>query len=111
MQIWHTEHKVICQVADRGQITDPLAWHRARSELTLGGQGLWLVNQLCDLVQARTSQAGTVARLHMRLGQPARPLQTSPGSRRRRVIEVTERRRSARRLHPVIGCDVGRIAR
>jgi anti-sigma regulatory factor (Ser/Thr protein kinase) len=79
VQIWRTEHEVICQVADRGQITDPRAWHRARSELTLGGKGLWLVNQLCDLVQARTSHAGTVARLHMRLGQPASQLQTSPG--------------------------------
>jgi anti-sigma regulatory factor (Ser/Thr protein kinase) len=71
VQIWRTRHEVVCQVADRGQITDPLARHRARSELTLGGKGLWLVNQLCGLVQARTSQAGTVARLHMRLG-PAR---------------------------------------
>jgi anti-sigma regulatory factor (Ser/Thr protein kinase) len=68
VHIWRTERKVVCQVADRGQITDPLAWHRAQSGLALGGQGLWLVNQLCDLVQARTSQAGTVARLHMRLG-------------------------------------------
>ena len=75
VQIWHTRQKVICQVADRGQITDPLAWHRARSERVLGGKGLWLVNQLCDLVQARTSPAGTVARLHMRLGQPAGQLQ------------------------------------
>jgi anti-sigma regulatory factor (Ser/Thr protein kinase) len=69
VQIWHTGQEVICQVADRGQITDPLAWHRARPELALGGKGLWLVNQLCDLVQARTSRAGTIARLHMRLGQ------------------------------------------
>ena len=79
VQIWHTAEELICQVADRGQITDPLAWHRARSERVLSGKGLWLVNQLCDLVQARTSQAGTVARLHMRLGQPAGQLQTSPG--------------------------------
>ena len=70
VHIWHTRQEVICQVADRGQITDPLAWHRARSERVLGGKGLWLVNQLCDLVQARTSQAGTVARLHMRLSEP-----------------------------------------
>ena len=47
------------------------------SSLTLGGKGLWLVNQLCDLVQARTSHAGTVARLHMRLGQPARQQQVA----------------------------------
>lgn len=77
VQIWHRRLEVSCQVANRGQITDPLAWHRARSELMLGGKGLWLVNQLCDLVQARTSPAGTVARLHMRLGQPPRQLQTS----------------------------------
>ncbi len=78
VDIWDTAEELICQVADRGQITDPLAWHRARSERALGGKGLWLVNQLCDLVQARTSQAGTVARLHMRLGQPAGQLRTSP---------------------------------
>ena len=78
VQIWRTREELVCQVADRGQITDPLAWHRARSERVLGGKGLWLVNQLCDLVQARTSPAGTVARLHMRLSQPAGQLQTSP---------------------------------
>jgi anti-sigma regulatory factor (Ser/Thr protein kinase) len=66
VQIWRTGRELICQVTDRGQITDPLARHRPRSEV-LGGKGLWLVNQLCDLVQARSSQAGTVARLHMRL--------------------------------------------
>jgi anti-sigma regulatory factor (Ser/Thr protein kinase) len=70
VQIWHTAEELICQVSDRGQITDPLAWHRARSERMFGGKGLWLVNQLCDLVQARTSSAGTVARLHMRLSEP-----------------------------------------
>jgi len=30
------------------------------------GRGLWIVNQLCDLFQLRSSPAGTVARLHMR---------------------------------------------
>jgi anti-sigma regulatory factor (Ser/Thr protein kinase) len=67
VQIWRTGQDLVCQVTDRGQITDPLARHRPRSE-ALGGKGLWLVNQLCDLVQARTGQAGTVTRLHMRLG-------------------------------------------
>ena len=28
-------------------------------------RGLWLANQLCDLVQIRTLPAGTVVRLHM----------------------------------------------
>jgi anti-sigma regulatory factor (Ser/Thr protein kinase) len=37
---------------------DQLAW---------GGRGLWLANQLCDLVQIRSGARGTVVRLHMRL--------------------------------------------
>jgi hypothetical protein len=31
-----------------------------------GSAGLWLANQLCDLVQIRSFAAGTVVRLHMR---------------------------------------------
>jgi anti-sigma regulatory factor (Ser/Thr protein kinase) len=70
LQVWQTGGEIICQVADTGQLTDPLAWHRARSDELLGGNGLWLVNQVCDLVQARTGQAGTTIRLHMSLHRP-----------------------------------------
>jgi len=67
LQIWHARGELVCQVADTGHLTDPLAWHRPPSDELLGGNGLWLVNQVCDLVQARTGQAGTTIRLHMRL--------------------------------------------
>ncbi|HXL16122.1 MAG TPA: ATP-binding protein, partial [Streptosporangiaceae bacterium] len=67
VQVWRTRQEIICQVADSGQITDPLARHRPPSVELPGGNGLWLVNQVCDLVQARTGQAGTTTRLHMRL--------------------------------------------
>jgi anti-sigma regulatory factor (Ser/Thr protein kinase) len=67
LQVWQTREELICQVADTGHLTDPLAWHRPPSDELLGGNGLWLVNQVCDLVQARTGQAGTTIRLHMRL--------------------------------------------
>jgi anti-sigma regulatory factor (Ser/Thr protein kinase) len=70
VQVWQTGDEIICQVADTGQITDPLARHRPRSDELLGGNGLWVVNQVCDLVQARTGRAGTTTRLHMRLHQP-----------------------------------------
>jgi len=64
--IWHTGEEIICQVQDQGWITDPLAGRRRRSPED-SGHGLWVVNQLCDLVQIRTSQAaGTIIRLHMR---------------------------------------------
>ncbi|HYJ77750.1 MAG TPA: sensor histidine kinase, partial [Actinomycetes bacterium] len=32
-----------------------------------GGRGLWLANQLCNLVQIRSGAAGTTVRLHARL--------------------------------------------
>jgi anti-sigma regulatory factor (Ser/Thr protein kinase) len=67
VQVWRTRKEIICQVADSGQITDPLASHRSPSDERLGGKGLWLVNLVCDLVQSRTGQAGTTTRLHMRL--------------------------------------------
>jgi anti-sigma regulatory factor (Ser/Thr protein kinase) len=70
VQVWRTSEEIICQVADTGQITDPLARYQARSDELQGGNGLWLVNQVCDLVQARTGQAGTTTRLHMRLHGP-----------------------------------------
>jgi anti-sigma regulatory factor (Ser/Thr protein kinase) len=66
VRLWRTGDRIICQVSDTGQITDPLAGRRVPSDEELGGRGLWLVNQLCDLVQARTGRAGTTTRLHMR---------------------------------------------
>jgi anti-sigma regulatory factor (Ser/Thr protein kinase) len=71
VQVWPAGGEIICQVADTGQLTDPLARHRVPSDELLGGNGLWLVNQVCDLVQARTGQAGTTTRLHMRLRWPS----------------------------------------
>jgi anti-sigma regulatory factor (Ser/Thr protein kinase) len=65
--VWHTEHEIVCQVQDQGWITDPLAGQRRRPA-DEPGHGLWLVNQVCDLVELRTGRAGTTVRLHMRLG-------------------------------------------
>ena len=64
--IWQTGEEIICQVQDQGWITDPLAGRKRRSPED-SGHGLWVVNQMCDLVEIRTSQAaGTIIRLHMR---------------------------------------------
>jgi anti-sigma regulatory factor (Ser/Thr protein kinase) len=64
--IWHTGEEIICQVRDQGWIADPLAGRQRRSPED-SGHGLWVVNQVCDLVEIRTSQAaGTIIRLHMR---------------------------------------------
>ena len=66
MRLWNENGTVICEVRDRGRLDKPLAG-RARPELgEAGGWGLWLANQLCDLVQLRTRPEGNVVRLHLR---------------------------------------------
>jgi anti-sigma regulatory factor (Ser/Thr protein kinase) len=66
--VWDTGREVICQVEDTGQITDALAGTERRDPAAPGGgRGLWLMHQLCDLVEVRTGPAGTIGRVHMRL--------------------------------------------
>jgi anti-sigma regulatory factor (Ser/Thr protein kinase) len=66
--LWATESEIICQVNDSGHITDLLAGRLKRDPVAAGGgRGLWVVQQVCDLVQIRTSPAGTAVRLHMHL--------------------------------------------
>jgi len=63
---WYTSDELLCQIEDAGHIADPLAGRRRLPADARGGHGLWLVNVVCDLVERRTSSAGTVTRLHMR---------------------------------------------
>jgi anti-sigma regulatory factor (Ser/Thr protein kinase) len=67
IRVWHADGEVLCQLEDAGHIRDPLAGYRRPSDGMPGGQGLWLVNQVCDLVEIRTGQSGTTIRLHMYL--------------------------------------------
>lgn len=64
---WREPGAVACEVTDGGRIVDPLAGRIEPPPMQAGGHGLWLANQLCDLVQVRSSAAGTVVRLKMRL--------------------------------------------
>jgi anti-sigma regulatory factor (Ser/Thr protein kinase) len=65
VRVWATGDEVLCQLEDGGHITDPLAGYRRPAGDVAAGQGLWLVNQVCDLAEVRTSEAGTTIRLHM----------------------------------------------
>ena len=66
LRVWHDRDTVVCEVRDRGRLDEPLAG-RARPALDeAGGWGLWLANQLCDLVQLRNLPDGSVVRLHLR---------------------------------------------
>jgi anti-sigma regulatory factor (Ser/Thr protein kinase) len=65
IRLWSADEEVLCQIEDGGFIADPLAGHRRPAADRSGGQGLWLVNQVCDLAEISTSDLGTTIRLHM----------------------------------------------
>ena len=66
IRVWHDGHAVVCEVTDNGRIGHPLVGRQLPADDSLGGRGLWMANQLCDLVQIRTFADGSVVRLHMR---------------------------------------------
>jgi anti-sigma regulatory factor (Ser/Thr protein kinase) len=67
IRIWRDEGRVICEVRDRGAFNKPLVDREAPGPDLSSPRGLWLANQLCDLVQIRTIGDETTVRLHMRL--------------------------------------------
>jgi anti-sigma regulatory factor (Ser/Thr protein kinase) len=68
MHVWVEDGAVVCEVRDVGHITAPLVGRERPAVEAGGGRGIWLANQLCDLVQVRSSPRGTVVRLHMYVG-------------------------------------------
>jgi anti-sigma regulatory factor (Ser/Thr protein kinase) len=64
LRAWLDRDAVICEVRDRGYLDQPLAGRESPAVDADGGRGLWLANQFCDLMQIRSSDAGTVVRLH-----------------------------------------------
>jgi anti-sigma regulatory factor (Ser/Thr protein kinase) len=71
LRIWREPGALVCEVRDHGFIRDPLAGRLPPPVDQYGGRGLWLVNQLCDLAQIRSSPDATAVRVHMRLDAAA----------------------------------------
>jgi anti-sigma regulatory factor (Ser/Thr protein kinase) len=67
LRIWREEGALVCEVRDAGRIENPLAGRERPAPDRDGGRGLWMVNQLCDLVQLRSFPSGAVVRLHVYL--------------------------------------------
>jgi anti-sigma regulatory factor (Ser/Thr protein kinase) len=65
LRLWQEDDMVVCEVRDAGRLTDPLVGRRRPTPTQVSGRGLWIVNQLCDLVQIRSSAAGTVVRIQI----------------------------------------------
>lgn len=65
LRIWRQGDVVVCEIRDGGRFDQPLAGRRGPIEGQTSGFGLWLANQVCDLVQIRSFEDGTVVRLLM----------------------------------------------
>jgi anti-sigma regulatory factor (Ser/Thr protein kinase) len=63
LRIWCDREAFVCEVRDTGHIGDPLVGRRRPGEHLDRPSGLWVANQLCDLVQLRSSPDGTTVRL------------------------------------------------
>lgn len=67
LRCWRDGESLVCEVKDSGHIQAPLIGRRRPQPEACSGRGVWLVNQLCDLVQIRSNPAGSVVRVHKRL--------------------------------------------
>ena len=61
--VWSEPEALICEITDAGRIADPLVGRLAPDPTADQGRGLWLAHQLADLVQIRSSPAGTTVRI------------------------------------------------
>lgn len=69
LDLWDEDGELVCAIRDSGRIGDPLVGRvRPRPDQPCG-RGLWIANQLCDLVQIRSGTDGTEVRLRMRFDE------------------------------------------
>jgi anti-sigma regulatory factor (Ser/Thr protein kinase) len=63
LRAWRRPGAVVFEVRDHGRICDAMLGHARPDPARVAGRGLWLVNELCDLVQVRSGVDGTRVRL------------------------------------------------
>ena len=66
VRLWRETSHVVGEVTSRGRVEDPLAGRRRPDPRAIRGRGLWIINQLCDLVQLRNVGGASALRLHVR---------------------------------------------
>jgi anti-sigma regulatory factor (Ser/Thr protein kinase) len=66
LRLWDDGAALVADVSDTGRFADLLAGRVRPTTEQIGGRGLWIAQQVCDLVQVRSTADGTTVRLHMR---------------------------------------------
>jgi anti-sigma regulatory factor (Ser/Thr protein kinase) len=65
LRLWQEDRGLVIEVSDQGHLDDRLVGRRRPARGQFGGRGLWLVNQVSDLVQMRSAPSGTTVRIHV----------------------------------------------
>jgi anti-sigma regulatory factor (Ser/Thr protein kinase) len=63
LRAWTEPGAFVVEVSDSGLIRDPLVGRGLLQDLAENGRGIWMANQLCDLVQVRSGGSGTEVRV------------------------------------------------
>lgn len=63
LRVWAEPSAMVCELHDPRALDDPLAGRRPPGPDRPDPLGLWLANQVCDLVQVRTGPDGTSVRM------------------------------------------------
>ena len=63
LRAWTDGRSLVFEVSDQGHITSPLVGRLRPAPEASDGAGLWVANQLCDLVQIYSSPRGTAVRV------------------------------------------------
>jgi anti-sigma regulatory factor (Ser/Thr protein kinase) len=65
LRVWVEQNAIVCEVHDEGRFDDLLAGRHRPPADAVGQRGLWMVNQVCDLVEFRSGSRGTTIRLRV----------------------------------------------
>ena len=68
LRVWSEPGGLGIEVRDGGHSVEPRVGREEPDIGQIGGQGVWLVNLVCDLVQVRSSPDGSTVRMKMRAG-------------------------------------------
>jgi anti-sigma regulatory factor (Ser/Thr protein kinase) len=64
VRIWGEADRLLCELRDEGTINAPLIGRVRPSGDPEHGRGFWLIQQIADLAQVRSSDRGTTVRIH-----------------------------------------------
>jgi anti-sigma regulatory factor (Ser/Thr protein kinase) len=67
LHIWRDADRLVCQTRNRGRLTDPLVGRLRPAAEQPDGRGMWIINQLSDLVEIRAHGGDVVITAHQRL--------------------------------------------